>query len=76
MSGEGVDAQMVRDYLHLSRLLDDVEPDHPRISASLRLTLVRSRRLHRAGWLDTDRFREVLTELTCGATHAETGALG
>jgi hypothetical protein len=71
MGGEAIDAQMVRDYLHLSRLLDEVEHHHPELSATLRLTLVRSRRLNRAGWLDADRFREVLTELTRDAMHVE-----
>lgn len=58
------EATAAQDYLHLSRLLDDVERDHPDISASLRLTLVRSRRNYRDGWLDVDRFRDVLAELT------------
>jgi hypothetical protein len=70
MRGEENDAQTVRDYLHLSRLLDEVEQDNPELSASLRLTLVRSRRHNCAGWLDAARFREVVTELTLDALRA------
>jgi hypothetical protein len=70
VSGGSREAEAVRDYLHLSRLLDEVEHDHPEVSASLRLTLVRSRRLNHTGWLDIERFREVLIELTVGALEA------
>ena len=66
-----IDADTVRDYLDLTRLLDEVETDHPEVSAALRLTLVRSRRLNSAGWLDAVRFREVLQELTFGALDAD-----
>jgi len=58
------EATAAEDYLELSRLLDDVEREHPDISATLRLTLVRSRRNYRDGWLDVDRFRVVVAELT------------
>lgn len=58
------DADVVTTYLHLSRLLDQVEHEHPDVSASLRLTLVRSHRRYAAGWLDAERFHEVLVELT------------
>lgn len=57
------EAEAARTYLRLTQLLDDVERDHPEISATLRLTLVRSRRRHQAGWLDAERFREVLAQL-------------
>lgn len=60
----GDEATAAQDFLELSRLLDDVERDHPDISATLRLTLVRSRRNYRDGWLDVDRFRAVVAELT------------
>lgn len=72
MSGHDIEPETVRDYLYLSRLLNEVERDHPEVSASLRLTLVRSRRLNRAGWLDSERFRDVLIELTAGAASART----
>jgi hypothetical protein len=65
------DAEAVRTYLQLSRLLDDIEPTHPEVSASLRLTLVRSQRRYRDGWLDADRFREVLLELTALSAYAD-----
>ena len=50
-------------YLELTRLLDDVERTHPEISGPLRLTLVRAHRDGQVGWLDVDRFREVVADL-------------
>ena len=65
------EAEAARTYLRLTQLLDEVERDHPEISATLRLTLVRSRRRHHAGWLDAERFREVLLQLIAATQAAE-----
>lgn len=62
-------ADSARAYLALTRLLDDVERDHPEISGPLRLTLVRAHRDDRIGWLDERRFREVVSDLV-GHTRA------
>ena len=56
-------AESARAYLELTRLLDEVERDHPEISAPLRLTLIRAHREHQISWLDTGRFRSVVADL-------------
>lgn len=60
-------ADDVRTYLDLVRLLDDLELTRPDISAPLRLTLLRAHREHQGGWLDGDRFREVVAALAAAA---------
>lgn len=56
-------AESARTFLELTRLLDDLERSHPKVSAPLRLTLVRAHREDQVGWLDGDRFRAVVAEL-------------
>lgn len=61
-------AESARAYLELTRLLDDVERDHPEISAPLRLTLIRAHREHQISWLDPSRFRAVVADLLAHAS--------
>lgn len=58
-----VNADDVRTYLDLSRLLDDLERTRPDLSAPLRLTLHRSHREGAVAWLDEARFRQVVADL-------------
>jgi hypothetical protein len=63
-------ADSTRTYLELNRLLDEIEPRHPEISAPLRLTLIRAHRNSQVVWLDPQRFRNVVDDLLLHARSA------
>lgn len=69
-----IEPEHVRAFLDLTRLLDDVEKKHPDVSAALRLTLMRARRETGEGWLDVQRFRDVVDDLRLHGDLALTGA--
>lgn len=56
-------ASDARTVLQLTRLVDDIEREHPELSGPLRLTLLRAHRDGQVGWLDTGRFIAVAEDL-------------